>query len=283
MAVLLCLGCEVGNGASNDIEPQAASTLLVRTAPVRLATSYRVRETFAGRVESRRSSDLGFDHAGRVVNLGVDEGDRVEQGDLLASLETRDLRAQLRELQARRQATAARLELAQRTAARREKLVNRESISQQAFDEARFDQQALSAELEASKAGIARVKVMLELSELRAPFAGIVVMRSVDEGTVATPGQAILRIIEVGPLELRVGLPLATADALDPDASYVVEVEGAERTARLHARLPEVDPQPGPSRQSSTSTPRRAVRSRTEPSGGSFSKRRGPAKATGCR
>jgi RND family efflux transporter MFP subunit len=243
LAVLLLLGCEVGNGAVNNIEDQAASTLLVRTAPVQLTTKYRVRETFAGRVESRRSSNLGFDRAGRVVDLGVDEGDRVEQGDLLASLETRDLRAELREFQARRRATAARLELARRTTARRETLADRESISQQAFDEAHFDQEALRAELEASNAGIARVEVMLELSELRAPFPGIVVMRSVDEGTVATPGQAILRIIEVGPLELRVGLPLATADALDPDASYVVEVEGAERTARLHARLPEVDPQ----------------------------------------
>lgn len=200
-----------------------------------------MRESYAGRIESRRASNLGFDRSGRVVSLAVNEGDRVEEGALLATLETRDLNAELRELQARRRASAARLELAQRTTQRRETLAKSESISQQAYDEARFDEEALTAELEGARAGIARLKVMLELSELRAPFTGTIVQRSIDEGTVATPGQTVLRIIEGGPVELRVGLPLATASALDPEASYPVEVEGISRTARLHARLPAVD------------------------------------------
>ena len=66
LAVLLLQGCGTGNGETSDLD-QTASTLLVRAAPVHLTSSYRVRETYAGRVESSRSSDLGFDRSGRVV------------------------------------------------------------------------------------------------------------------------------------------------------------------------------------------------------------------------
>ena len=75
LALLPLASCGAGNGTTSEDESQAASTLLVRTAQVRLQSSYRIRETYAGRIESRRSSNLGFDRAGRVVSLAVDEGD----------------------------------------------------------------------------------------------------------------------------------------------------------------------------------------------------------------
>jgi len=193
-------------------------------------------------VASPRTSELGFDRPGRVVALNVDEGDRVEEGDLLGALESRGLRAEIRELRARRAATAARLEMAKLTTQRSETLAGSESISEQRYDEARFNQIALEADLEAAKAGIARAQIALELSELRAPFAGSVVMRSVDEGTVVTPGQAVFRVIEDGAMELRVGIPLETAMSLEEGAVYPVEIEGRKFKARLDTRIPTVDP-----------------------------------------
>ncbi len=232
-------GC---SGDASDATSSAPSTLVVETIVVREQPRHAVRESYAGRVTSSRSSDLGFDRPGRVVELRVDEGDRVEKGELLGALETRDLRAEIRELQAREAASAARLELARLTTKRSESLLGSDSISKQAYDEARFNQAALEADLEAARAGIARARIALELSELHAPFSGTVVMRNVDEGTVVTPGQSVFRVIEDGAMELRVGIPVATAAGLVTGGHYPVEIEGGAFEARLVRKIPRVDP-----------------------------------------
>ena len=239
VAAMAAWGC---SGDASDAMSTLPSTLVVETIEVHEQPGHAVRESYAGRVASPRSSDLGFDRPGRVVELLVDEGDHVEKDQRLGSLETRDLRAEIRELRAREAASAARLELAKLTTKRSESLVGSDSISKQAYDEARFNQAALEADLEAARAGIARARVALELSELHAPFAGTIVLRNVDEGTVVTPGQPVFRVIEDGAMELRVGIPVATADGLTPGGRYPVEIEGNGFLARLVRKIPMVDP-----------------------------------------
>ena len=238
--VMVLSGC---SGDTPDTASSIPSTLVVETLAVREESQYTVRESYAGRVASPRSSDLGFDRPGRVVELHAEEGDHVEKDELLGALETRDLRAEIRELRAREAASAARLDLAKLTTKRSETLVGSDSISRQAYDEARFNQAALEADLQAARAGIARARVALELSELRAPFSGTVVMRSVDEGTVVTPGQSVFRVIEDGAMELRVGVPVATAAYLIAGERHPVEIEGVVYEARLTRKIPMVDPQ----------------------------------------
>jgi RND family efflux transporter MFP subunit len=189
-----------------------------------------------------RASDLGFERGGRVVEVLVDEGTAVEADQLLARLESRELEASLRELEARVRETEARLALARLTTQRRGRLAERESISDQAFDEAHYQAAALESQRAAAQAGLERVQVALDLSALRAPYAGHVAARYVDEGTVVAPGQTLLRLIEDGALELRVGLPPTTADALEPDRSYPVELEGGRGSVRLDRRIDSVDP-----------------------------------------
>ena len=238
LSVATTTGCP---GETADATTDTRSALVVEAIEIRSEARYSVREIYAGRVASPRSSDLGFDRPGRVVALHTDEGDHVDKGELLGALETRDLRAEMRELRARKAASSARLELAKLTTQRRQTLLRSESISEQNYDEARFNEVALEADLEAAKAGIARLRIALELSELRSPFAGHVVMRSVDEGTVVTPGQAVFRVIEEGAMELRVGIPLATAERLEDGTVYSVEIEGEPFSARMDTRIPTVD------------------------------------------
>ena len=93
-ALAVSAGLACGTPDASDADGEATSALLVRADAVKRSEGYVVRESYAGRVASRRSSDLGFDRAARVVTISVDEGDRVDEGALLARLETRDLRAE---------------------------------------------------------------------------------------------------------------------------------------------------------------------------------------------
>lgn len=140
----------------------------------------RVRE-FTGEVRARREVALGFEVAGRVLEVAVDEGERVDQGAVLARIDTRRLEADRRRLAAAKQEADAvlaemragpreevvdaaraavrdldtQVALLQRKAERRERLLAQKTISDEEYDEI----QSLLVSLEARQAG-AKAKLL---------------------------------------------------------------------------------------------------------------------------
>ncbi len=81
-----------------DIDPVPARVLVVATQAVQEQASYVVRRSFVGRIEARRSTDMGFELGGAVLSILVDEGDRVAKGQILARVDTLRLGAKRAEL-----------------------------------------------------------------------------------------------------------------------------------------------------------------------------------------
>ena len=241
LALLLASACHAEPAA--QAREHAARLLAVESTVVRAREGYTVREYFAGRVTARRTSELGFERGARVVEMRADEGDRVCADQVLAHLDTRELEARRRELEARVAQGKARLALAQRTSRRRRALLERETLYRQAYDEALFEQRALQAELGAARAALESVGVALELSVLRAPYAGSVTRRYVDEGTPVAAGETVLQLVEDDYLELRVGLPPETAARAGAKSVWPAESHAGPFEAHLAARVPRVEPQ----------------------------------------
>ncbi len=171
-------------------------------------------------------------------------------------------RAQVRELKAQ-------LELAEAQRRRQQLLLSEERLGQQAFDEASAGVDASRARLEAGQHRLAELEngeraeriaaqrallarldaqlsslaIQLDQSRLRAPFAGTVAARHLDAGTVVAPGQAVLRLVEAGQLQVRIGLPAAAVANLGSHAALEVRVAGQRYPAQLLSLLPELDHQ----------------------------------------
>jgi RND family efflux transporter MFP subunit len=220
----------------------AGVALPVEVLSVRHDAFYAVHEQFAGRVVSRRSSSMGFERSGTLVRVHFDEGDRVEAGSVLAELDTRALVAQRGEIDAQAAEIGAQLELARRTSLRRRKLHESEHLSSQQLDEAIYAERALAAKLAAVRASGDRVDVSLELSRIVAPYAGSIDARFKDEGSVVAPGEPLFELLEDGALEVRIGVPPATAAALQAGDAYPVEVDGTRVEAVLDVVLESVAP-----------------------------------------
>ncbi len=227
-------------GGAAPPEAEATSVLPVEARAVQRETGYALVEQHAGRVVARRASDLGFERAGRLVEVRVDQGDAVEAGALLARLDTRELRARRRELAAQRAEIEARLSLARLTSARRQKLHDAGHLAPQALDETRFAEAALDAQRAAADAALESLDVRLVLSELRAPFAGHVVERRLDEGTVVSPGQPVLRL-EDRTLEVHVGVPPEVALNSTPGETLPIEVDGETLRGEITAVVRRVE------------------------------------------
>ncbi len=225
----------------------ADSALPVLVETIRYQESYTAQESYAGKISGARSSQLGFERGGLLVEIVVEEGVGVEEGDLLARLDQRSLQAEKLEIEARLKSAQAQivqleaeLELAKRTEKRREQLVRNNNTSRQSYDEAAFRSQSLAAQLDAAKANAAQAEAQLEanavrldLSELKAPFSGSITVKYVDQGTVVQPGQAVFQIIESGRLEMRVGLPENAARNLTIGRVYQAKTADAELVLRL--------------------------------------------------
>ncbi|MFG0296154.1 MAG: efflux RND transporter periplasmic adaptor subunit [Maioricimonas sp. JB045] len=268
--------------------------LPVRTTRLISVGTLETRHTFTGVLEAARVSQLGFERSGRVVELLVDEGERVEAGQPLARLDVSTLDVKRRQLEAQRlQAAAvlaelragprtetiaaarasveqheAELELWKLTCTRNERLHDRNAITEQQYDDARLNMAAAQARLDAARhqlreleegtrpeqvaaqeaaveqlvASLALVATDIEKSTLRAPFAGTIARRLIDEGTVATATTAVVELVDTEHLEAHIGLPAETAARLVPGAELVLRISDREITGRMRAVRPVLDP-----------------------------------------
>ena len=149
----------------------------VETIAVQLQDGYQYRHDYLGEVVARRSSELGFELAGRIIAMDVSEGDVFELGAVLAKLDTDRLVEQRIELTARADQIDAKLqevivgpgaetiaaaeatvkdlnhqlELAQRNRKRRQQLVDRQMAAREDLDAAQFGAQSIAAKLDVAQ------------------------------------------------------------------------------------------------------------------------------------
>ncbi len=195
--------------------------------------SLSLDEQFTGIVQPRRTSDLGFASSGRISVLRADVGDRVTEGQVLAVLDTRALRAQLASAEAQVNEARAAHALAMNTVERQQTLLERGHVSQQRVDEASAQAATSEARIEAAKAQADTLRVQIDLSSITAPYGGVITERRFDEGAIAPSGAPVFELVETGVLEARIGLPAALAADLTPGEIYSLTGDRGPVDARL--------------------------------------------------
>lgn len=205
---------------------------------IALQASYTRHQAFSGQVEARRSSSLGFDAAGRLDRMLVDEGDRVQAGDLLAELDAARPKARRAELVAAQAEAEARLALAEATLRRQRGVVDQGGVSRQGLDEARENRRMADAALRLAKQRIASIDVDLAKTRLLAPFDGTVINRLVDEGRVLGSGEAVIHLQEQSAPQIRIGIAGLALDALQVGQTYALQWQGRPLQAQLRALVP---------------------------------------------
>ena len=207
--------------------------------PVNVTRVFQVNEfeqqrTFTGTVRARNRSELAFEIGGKIKSINVDEGDRIEKGDMIAVLDTHTLQAQknamaasltqaksfLAELesgprqqqidsaQARVQALQSELNRAKMNLERRQRLWESKAISTEEFDQANFTKTTAQANLDSAKeelaellAGTRQEKIDAQkavVKQLDASMAEIDVMISKSELVAPFSGTVTRRYLDPG-------------------------------------------------------------------------------------
>lgn len=234
-------GCEVQGSEEREVIYQPVDAIAVSRSE-----RFGVTRLFTGVVQPAQTAAIAFEFAGTVQAVLVNEGDRVEEGDLLARLDTSLLEIERRQLQAQLAEAQATLRLTEANLKRQGSLEVDGYSSAQRRDELEANRDATNARIQHLQAALDGNMVRQEKAHLLAPFAGVVGERFMEQGSAAAPGVAALTVLETGRLEAHVGVPrqlaqeIARGDTVDlsvagESMSGVVLAVGAELKAQSHA------------------------------------------------
>jgi RND family efflux transporter MFP subunit len=199
-------------------------------APVRLTPAVMVSPirsgavmVASGYVVAQRKASVASKGTGRLVYLGVVEGDRVKAGQVLARIEDADVRAQLAQAQANLDLSRAELRDAERSLVRERTLLDSNFTSQAIYDaaEARLDR--VKAGIAVAGAALQSAQVSLENTVIRAPFDGTVLTKNADVGEVVAPlaggafsKSAVVTIADLSSLQVEVDVAESNLEAISP-------------------------------------------------------------------
>ena len=226
--------------ANAEAPATANPPVAVAVQTVRLSEGYSITERFAGRMEPARQTRLSFERGGLIVKVMFEEGDAVNPGAVVARLDTAKLRAERDRLLAGRKELQARQALAKATLERRRVLASKGWQSAQKHDEARYNFAETSAAIDRLNAAIASIDVDVEKSVLKAPYAGTVAARLVDEGTVVEAGTMVVELMESGARQARVGVAVEAARTLRKGQAYRLSAGGGTFPGLLISKRPDL-------------------------------------------
>ncbi|MBN1398519.1 MAG: efflux RND transporter periplasmic adaptor subunit [Bacteroidetes bacterium] len=143
--------------------------------------------TASGYVVAQRKAAVASKGTGRLVYLGVVEGDRVKKNRIIARLEDSDVRALLNQAIANLRMNEADLKDAQQSFKRQKDLLEKGLTTQAEYDAAEARQSRVIANIELAKAMVEGAEVNLENTYIRAPFDGTVLTKNADIGEMVVP------------------------------------------------------------------------------------------------
>jgi RND family efflux transporter MFP subunit len=229
-------GCHSTESAS----PTTAQTVEARVVESRQQdVPVTVRAT--GTVHARESATISAQVMGRIEQVLVHEGDKVQAGQTLAILDDAILRSASDEAQAgvkaaenQQAAVQAESSLAASTLDRYKQLQAEKSVSPQEMDEvtrraeaAHLHVEAVRAQTDAAKAQASGARSMLNYTRLRAPFAGVVTARMADPGTMAAPGVPLLQLDSNGLLQLQATIDEAAIGSVRKGMKVPLAITGS--------------------------------------------------------
>ena len=169
----------------------AASADTFGAAPVKVFKVRRERITekitYTGTLEAWNKINITPEVGGKIARIHVQEGDRVAQGQLLAELETESIRLQLKQAEAGVAVAEASHADALRNKERMDRLIKENAVSAMQVEKIQLAYDAAAAQLEQARAGLNLARHALDVSIMKAPFAGVVASRNAEVGDVINP------------------------------------------------------------------------------------------------
>ncbi len=196
-------GSNIGNRAGGVMEVD-----YVVVHPMGVANNINI----SGTLLPAETAMLSAQAAGKVIEIHFKEGQKVNKGQLLVRLDSREWLAQQKLLEAE-------LATAQKDLERKQGLAEIQGVSVAAIDDA-------TLKISSIKAAKTEIDVKLDYASIRAPFSGTIGLRNVSEGAYLAPGGAVAQLVQTDPLKLEFNVPEKYASQIAVGQKVIFSIAG---------------------------------------------------------
>lgn len=169
---------------------------------------------------------VAAERAGRLVRVPVREGQQVRKGELLAEIDSDELRATLAEARARGAEADAEIRLAEAELRRRQRLADEKILSAHDLDQATRDLDIARARRQTAAAEADRYEAQIRKTRILSPIAGTVTLRHVETGETLEAGDAVATIADLSRLRIEGEAHEADAGSVVVDAPVTITCDG---------------------------------------------------------
>ncbi|UXZ45219.1 efflux RND transporter periplasmic adaptor subunit [Pseudomonas soli] len=209
MALVLLVAISAWQGLRREAPAnRAASAIPVRVVAVAQQDVPRYLSAI-GSVLSLHSVEVRPQVEGVLTQVLVKEGQWVKQGDLLATLDDRAIRANLDQARAQLGQTQAQLQVGNVNLKRYQLLSSDDGVSKQTLDQQQALVNQLQATIKGNQAAIDNAAVQLSYTQIRSPVSGRVGIRNVDPGNLVRTSdtQSLFSVTQIDPIAVEFALP----------------------------------------------------------------------------
>ena len=164
-------------------------------------------EKFSGVVRGRYETNLSFQVGGKIISREVQAGSTVREGEILMTLDPKDIVEQSRSAQAQVASARAQLQLAKSNLDRYTELFKSEAIAAAILDQYKTQYDAALANYNAAVAQAQQSQNALEYTTLTANADGVISEISAEAGQVVAAGQTVLKLVQTNDFEVVVDIP----------------------------------------------------------------------------
>ena len=235
-------GVKTGPGDAVATRPEAPPAFREVVA-VRAEEAPRV-ERAAGTISARREVMVSARIMAAIGDIAVRAGDRVERGQTLVELDSRDLRAREQQAAETVRAAEARLKEAAKEYRRLKQLLADGVIARSQFDTAEAAHTTAQAALARARQGAEEARTGRSWATIAAPIGGRVVDRYAEPGDTAMPGQPLVKLYDPRHMRAEAYVRESLVGALRPGEPIAVWIDALD--TRVEGRIEEIVPQAEP-------------------------------------
>lgn len=217
------------DGSAQSSPARRGSSILPVEAMVVIPTKLDNVVVVTGSVQANESLELKSEAAGKITHIYFKEGKTVNKGDLLIQVNDEEISAQLTKQRFNKKLNED-IEFRQR------KLLEKDAISQEEYDNA-------LNRLNTSIADISLLQAQLDKTKVRAPFDGIIGLRYVSEGALITTNTPIANLYNISPAKIEFAIPGRYSMQVKPGQriKFTVESDTSIFIGKVYAVEPQID------------------------------------------
>lgn len=220
-----------------------AATAQQQMPPALVETASATQEMMApqaflpGTVVSRNDSRISAEISGRVTWV-AEEGTLLGEGDVIATIDDRNLTLALALNKSQIKRLEARIKFLKLDLARLQELAENNNIPSSRLEEAESNLAMTEQELAQAHVAKEQAEIDLERTKVRAPFPGRVVERLAQAGEFSAPGRQIVRLVDTQNLEVSATAPVSLARVLRDGQDVVLREDEQMSDTSIRALVP---------------------------------------------